>query len=248
MDTDLPEAPPEPSAIAEACVRRHQYATVGRLAGPLAHDVNNLLVLVIASLEVLVGGLDADPKLQRVADQALQTLERTAELLQALATLARPVAPSGAADVSEVLSLLGPMLRRVLRSGIELDIVTDDESLRVAADRGALIAAILNLCFNARAALGSRGRLSIRAGRDLGAPEPRVSIEVEDTGCGIASEHLSRIFEAGFSARTEGGLGWGLSSVQAFARDAGGDLGVASIPGQGTRVSLQLPAIEVPLQ
>ena len=125
-----------------------------------------------------------------------------------------------------------------------------DEPWLVWADPGLVENAVLNLCVNARDAMGGEGQLSIAIdnvaveGRSLGALDPGdyVRISVIDTGSGIAPEHLERVFEPFFTTKPVGkGTGLGLSQIFGFARQSGGDVIVESQVGQGTNVSLYLP-------
>jgi len=211
----------------------------------IAHEFNNLLTPVVAYAR---HALDTeDTGLMRTA--LAKTLDRTAmlrEMADRVIGLARqPETSVKAVKVRAVVeNAVGCLGRDLSRDNIALNIQIDPE-LTVRANENQLLQVLFNLVINARQAmLGRRGRLTVDA-----APtgNGRVVINVRDTGCGIAPEHLDRIFEPFFSTKgadsppEKRGLGLGLSISRDIIDELGGEITVESQLGQGTTFTITLP-------
>lgn len=227
-----------------ALLHAQKLDAVGQMASGIAHDVNNLLAVIMGTVEPLRDRL-TDPSLREdFLDPALHAVEQGKTLTRQLLAFARrqPLRPEpvdAAACVSDVVR----MLRRTLPPDIALDTDIRGTPPPVYLDRGQFEVALLNLGLNARDAMPEGGRIGIA----LAHPSPSggpgfLRLTVSDSGTGIAKEHLGQIFEPFFTTKPGGqGTGLGLSMVWGFVRQSAGSIAVESTPGAGTRFILDLP-------
>lgn len=226
---------------------------IGQLTGGIAHDFNNLLTVILANADLLAIKLVDRPDLQALANTLALAAERGAELTHHMLAFSRrqPIQPRSI-DVRELVQHISALLSRALGGEIELNVTCADDLWSAQADQALLETSILNLCINARDAMGNGGRLGINLenkdvtgnearSRDL-RPGEYVKIEVTDTGEGIAPEIISRVFEPFFTTKGIGkGTGLGLSMVYGFVKQSGGGIELLSDPGAGTRAAMFLP-------
>ncbi len=241
---------------AEAQLRQAQkLESIGQLTGGIAHDFNNLLTAVLGNLELLKKYTqDGDSRLNRWASNAFDAANRGAVLTQRLLVFSRrqPLEPR-AADLVAMLASMSDLLRRTLGENIEVVTHVEPGLWPAFADLNQLDNAILNIAINARDAMDGQGRLMIAASNcqvdeDLGeiAPGQYVMLLISDTGKGIESDVLDRVFEPFFSTKPIGqGTGLGLSQVYGFVKQTGGHVKIDSVPGQGTTITLYLPRARV---
>jgi signal transduction histidine kinase/ActR/RegA family two-component response regulator len=242
---------------AEAALRQSQkMEAVGRLTGGVAHDFNNMLSIVMGSLDLLLRRLEGspDPRLERLANNAMDGARRAANLTQRLLAFSRrqPLTPTSA-DIAHVLSDTADLLRRTLGEAIVVETVTAGGLWRAHIDVPQLESAIVNLGINARDAMAGGGRLTLEAGNtyldrayaasdDEITPGQYVMIAVTDTGAGMAPEVMGQVFEPFFTTKPAGqGTGLGLSQVHGFIKQSGGHIRLYSEAGVGTTVKLYLP-------
>jgi len=229
---------------------------VGRLAGGVAHDFNNLLTVITLSshmlLEEMEAGVPHAGHVQDIADAA----DRASALTQQLLAFGRKavLAPK-VLDVNAVVGDAEKMLRRLIGEDIELSVVLDPLAWAVTMDRGQLGQILMNLSVNARDAMPVGGRLMIAtanvelkaplAGRTDASPGRYIRLNVTDTGTGMASDVVGRIFEPFFTSKGVGkGTGLGLAVVHSIVEQSGGHIVVESALGAGTTFSIYLPASE----
>jgi PAS domain S-box-containing protein len=235
----------------EALRQAQKMEAVGRLTGGIAHDFNNLLTPVIGGLEILVANV-GEPRLQRLAQAALESSRRGAKLTGQLLTFSRiqriRIAPVA---VNQVIDNLRQILRHTIGTGIAIRTELGAPSLHALCDENQLENAILNLAINARDAMPEGGALTIATEivREPGDAELEtgdyVRICVSDTGTGMAPEVAARATEPFFSTKPFGkGTGLGLAQVYGIARQAGGTLRIDSREGEGTTVCVLLPHVE----
>ncbi len=237
---------------AQARVRAERLEAIGRLAGGVAHDVNNLMTIVLGQAYVLRPHIAGAPEAAGALDEIEETVERTQRLTTQLLAFSRAqvVAPrvvSLAAQVDAVTSLL----QRVLEEHTEIEVQHLGESWNVALDVGQFEQIMLNLAANARDAMPQGGKVSITTGSAtltgdeaarLGlAPGDYATLAVRDTGVGIAPDVLRDIFEPFFTTKGEQGTGLGLATVQAVVRKLGGTVRATSTIGEGSAFSLWIP-------
>ncbi|CAH2603984.1 Histidine kinase [Rhodovastum atsumiense] len=238
----------------EAALRQAQrLEAVSQLTGGVAHDFNNLLNVIMLEAEALGGLPEGDPPTLRPASEILNAAQRGAELTRRLLAFARQQ-PLRAQmiDLVTLLPDVAELLRRTLGGNIEVGLVVAAGLWPTEADASQLQDALLNLAINARDAMPQGGRLDIAAtnarldalaarAAEL-APGDYVALSVADTGSGMAPEVLERAMEPFFTTKPPGaGTGLGLSMIYGFVRQSGGQLELASAPGQGTTVRLLLP-------
>lgn len=226
---------------------------IGQLTGGIAHDLNNMLTPIIASLELLRRHPQPE-RAERLIDGGLQAAERARNLVGRLLSFARrqtlkPVTVSLAVLVEDMHELMA----RSLGPTIALQVNIDKALPGVLVDPHQLELALLNLVVNARDAMSEGGQLTIRAGaEEAGMPRPpglqggqQLWLQVSDTGCGMSEEVLAHCVEPFYSTKGVGrGTGLGLPMVQGLALQSGGGFGIHSRPGQGTEATLWLPASE----
>ncbi len=227
---------------------------VGQLAGGIAHDFNNLLTAMIGFCDLLL--LRHRPGDQSFADimQIKQNANRAANLVRQLLAFSRQqTLQPRVLSVADALTELSHLLRRLIGENIELKMIHGRELGLVKVDQGQLEQVIINLAVNARDAMPHGGALTIRTGNfTASAPIRRgaevmpagdyVRIEVSDSGSGIASEIIDRIFEPFFSTKEIGaGTGLGLSTVYGIVRQTGGFVFVESRPADGATFTIYLP-------
>jgi PAS domain S-box-containing protein len=222
---------------------------LGQLTGGVAHDFNNILMIISGSLHFLKKSVGGDPKTQRAISAIETATKRGAALTGQLLTFARrqSVNPQPI-NVSEKIEAIREVLDTGAGSAVKLAFDFDSGLWPVAADISELETALVNLVINARDAMPAGGTVTVAAhnlasqagGSDF------VAISVQDTGLGIAPDVLDKIFDPFFTTKPVGkGTGLGLSQVHGFAHQAGGTIKVESELGNGTRITILLPRQKV---
>lgn len=239
----------------ESALRQVQkIESLGKLTGGVAHDFNNLLQVISGNLQLLSRQLDGIPSASQRVHNALAGVARGAKLASQLLAFGRrqPLEPK-VVNVSNFIRGMDDMLRRTLGEEIEIETVISGGLWNTLIDPGQVENAILNLAINARDAMEGRGRLTIEASNAMldsdycrlhadVKPGQYVLIAVTDTGSGIPTDMLERVFEPFFSTKPEGkGTGLGLSMVYGFVKQSGGHVKIYSEIGEGTTVKLYLP-------
>ena len=239
----------------ERLLESQKLEAVGQLAGGIAHDFNNLLLVVQGYTSIVAESLpDDDPRASDLAE-AHAAAARAAALTKQLLTFSRrELAAPVTIDVNEALRRIETMLRRVIRTNIELELALDPGAGSTTIDPVQLEQVVLNLVLNARDAIADGGRITISSrqvdvderhlrrhpGLGLG---PHVVIGVSDDGEGMSREVAERIFEPFFTTKPRGtGTGLGLAVTHGIVRQAGGLVSVQSEPGVGSSFTVYLPA------
>jgi PAS domain S-box-containing protein len=233
----------------------HRMQAVGQLTGGIAHEFNNLLLVILGNTEILTSMLADNPAGARLADRVLQAGQRGSTLTQQLlAYSSRQMLKPVTIDVGQMLGEIESLARASVGDTVSLHIAAGPGIDRINADRAQLETALLNLVINGRDALRSGdGAIIIRAKNtplDDGAAAKLdldsgryVTIEVSDNGKGMAPEVLTRAIEPFFTTKDVGqGPGLGLSMVHGFVKQSGGHLHIDSEPDVGTVVCVTLPA------
>ena len=217
--------------------------TIGRLAAGVAHDFNNLLQGILGGLELLRDEVDAGSQAGEYARIAMNSARRGADMTHHLLSYAgRQVLQPRLLDPASVLAELGPLIGRTLGPGVELRLHCPASAPSVEVDPAHLQTALLNLAMNAGQAMPDGGRLTVELRLEDGNAGQEVVIAMADTGEGMEAATVAQAFDPFFTTRGLAGTGLGLSMVQGFARQSGGDVRLESAPGRGTRIELRLPA------
>lgn len=230
---------------------------VGRLAGGVAHDVNNMMTVVTGYAELLLSQMPVDDPNRGLVEELKQAGDRTAGITRQLLSFSRHRIPRPQlANVSDLLTSIEGLLSQVLPPSVTLRRITHVSRARIRIDTGHFEQIILNLVMNARDAMPRGGALTIEttvtsldAGWHADDQEQLpagdyVLVAVTDTGAGIAPEISRRIFEPFFSTKANGqGTGLGLAVVRDMVRAAGGQVLLYSQAGHGASFKLYFPRI-----
>ena len=221
-------------------VRQSQkIEAIGRLTAGIAHDFNNVLQALLGGIEIAIDEVADRPEVCASLELSLQAGQRGARLTSHLLSFSRQqILRPAPLDLSPLLENLSRTLMRTLGHDIAVRIEIASNLPYVLADAAHLDAALLNLALNARDAMVRGGELRIAAHARNG----HIVIAVTDTGEGMTSDVLVQACEPFFSTKGLKGSGLGLSMVQGFARQSGGELNIRSVPGQGTRIEISLPS------
>ncbi|HSS63639.1 MAG TPA: PAS domain S-box protein, partial [Gammaproteobacteria bacterium] len=232
---------------------------VGQLAGGIAHDFNNVLTIIRGNLSLLsrdLSGTSGNADWREIIEDALSASRRAKDLIQSLLSISRKEALRPVTlDVRNVVCEAQRLLRRTLPGNIEVSVDFRGDRFTLRADESYLHTAILNLGLNARDAMPNGGHLRITvASTDVApgqsedlplSPGRYVSVAVGDNGIGMRADIRKRVLEPLFTTKSRGkGSGLGLTMVNGFVRECGGDISIESIQGEGTTVTLYIPYAE----
>ena len=229
---------------------------VGQLAGGVAHDFNNLLQVIIGYGDMILDQLPPGELLHKNLNEMMKSANRAAALVRQLLLFSRhDTMRTKSIDLTDLISNLMNMIRRVIGEHISLEIRPGFAVRPVSADPGQIEQVLMNLCVNARDAMPDGGRIMIGAENVLVDDDyyrqhqwakkgQYVVITVSDTGVGIPHEIQERIFEPFFTTKEIGkGTGLGLATVYGIVRSHQGMIHLYSEPGHGAAFKIYLPAI-----
>lgn len=238
-------------------LQSQKMETVGRLAGGIAHDLNNLFTVLSGYSQLSLLGLKEKDPLRENIEEIKKATDRASDLThQLLAFSRRQALDMKVLDLNTLVRGLEKMLGRVIGEDIELITHLGDDLGRVKTDPHQIEQVILNLVVNARDAMPEGGKLVIKTGNieldesyartHIGVTPGRyVLFSVSDTGCGMSPGVRERIFDPFFTTKEKGkGTGLGLSTVYGIIKQSGGHIWVYSEPGQGTAFKIYLPWFE----
>ncbi|MBL9137825.1 MAG: PAS domain S-box protein [Verrucomicrobiales bacterium] len=230
---------------------------VGRLAGGVAHDFNNILTAILMSLSLAKSDAKLGPDTLEELDEMEREANRAASLTRQLLVFSRRhVLDRKPVNLNELIGNMVKMLRRLLGEDIELVIRGQGVPLWVVADAGMMDQVLMNLCVNARDAMPKGGRIQITSERvEVDAEEARrhpearpgafVRLAVADSGCGMDSETREHVFEPFFTTKEVGkGTGLGLATVYSIVGQHQGWIEIDSSLGAGTIFRVYLPAMK----
>jgi signal transduction histidine kinase len=253
LHVELLEARRQIRRLEQSLVETQRLATVGELASRMAHEFNNILMMIMGRAENALKS-DSPKSKDEALQKAVACSQRGADIVRGLLVYARGRQTQSqliAADslMETAVGLIAWDLKKV---GIDL-VRQYDTQQPVNVVPGSMEQVLLNLMLNARAAInGQGGRMTVSVA-EAEAPG-YLAFSVQDTGCGIPPEHLDKIFDPFFTTRPkaghnggdggDGGTGLGLSVARDLVRQAGGEIHVASTPGVGAIFTVLLPAAE----
>ena len=240
-------------ALEDQLRQAQKMDAIGRLAGGVAHDFNNVLTAILGSADLLSIMLEADAPGWTEADAIRRAADRGAALTKQLLTFSRPQrAAATVVDVATVVSSMEPMLKRLVLDKIAIRVTASQLPIPVRADEASLNQIVLNLIINARDAMPDGGTAAIDMGvLNLGdplaltlgvSPGRYAGISVRDTGEGIPADVQRQLFEPFFTTKSpDKGTGLGLSIVYGIVKGLGGGIEVQSEIGKGSTFTIYLP-------
>jgi PAS domain S-box-containing protein len=245
-------------ASEERIRQAEKMEAVGQLTGGVAHDFNNILTVITGTIEILADAVAKEPELAAITKMIDEAAGRGAELTQHLLAFARkqPLQPREI-DINSLIIDTAKLLRPTLGEQIQIESVFEAESCVAVVDPNQLTTALLNLALNARDAMTGGGKLIVETGaayldevyasaNDI-SPGHYVLIAVSDTGTGIPSNMLARVFDPFFTSKGPGkGTGLGLSMVYGFIKQSAGHIKIYSEEGHGTTIKMYLPPGKTP--
>ncbi len=239
-------------------VQAQKMEALGQLTGGLAHDFNNILTVVIGNLSALCRARPGESAVSEYVEPAIDAARRGADLIKGLLSFSRqqPL-EAQATEVGALIDGVARLVRRSLPENLQFEIETGDSPMWAWLDAHQLQNSLFNLIFNARDASPGQGRVILRASaRVLAAaeaaalhvePGPCIRIDVQDNGCGMDAQTLTRVFDPFFTTKRAGsGTGLGMAMVYGFVKQSGGAIQIDSQVGVGSTVSMWLPAGDLP--
>ncbi|MBC2710154.1 MAG: PAS domain S-box protein [Desulfosarcina sp.] len=228
--------------------------SVGRLAGGVAHDFNNMLGAILGYTELGMLGVSPTDPIHGTLKDIQKAAQRSVDLTRQLLAFARKqtVTPK-VLDLNETIGGMLKMLRRLIGEDIDLAWLPCRDLGRVRMDPSQIEQMLANLCVNAQDAIHDTGKITVETGAvtfdethcaaHVGSvPGEYVLLAVSDNGCGIDAETLSHLFEPFFTTKEVGkGTGLGLATVYGMVKQNNGFINVYSEPGQGTTFKIYLP-------
>jgi PAS domain S-box-containing protein len=255
--TERKEAEAERDRLQEELQNAHRLEAIGRLAGGVAHDFNNMLTAIKGYSELLIDRLEPGSREHDEATQIKRAAEQASTLPRQLLAFSRnQVLVPELVEINTVIAQTAKLLGRVVGS-LKLVLVPSASHAHAYVDRGQLEQVIFNLALNARDAMPDGGTLTITTGTtelageaaaDRGVPAGRYAyISVADTGEGMDAETKARVFEPFFTTKAVGeGAGLGLASVYGTITQSGGFIRLETKPHEGSTFTVHLPLAEQP--
>jgi two-component system, cell cycle sensor histidine kinase and response regulator CckA len=244
----------------EHLLHREKMEAIGRLAGGVAHDFNNMLTAIAGYNRMILEALPPGDPLRRYSEEILNTTDRAVDMTNQLLTLARPhIAKPPVIQINTVIAQAEARLRRLAGSDVQLRLQLGGDVGHITADPRHVEQALVNLAVHARGAMPNGGQLTVETANvyldetdfdgHMGVtPGEFVMLAVSDNGAGMDAGTRRRIFEPFFTTREKGrGAGLDLATVYGTVKQAGGDIRVDSEPGRGSTFRLYFPRVAEPL-
>ena len=232
-------------ATTQQLIMSEKLAAIGEITAGVAHEINNPIAVMQGNLEVARTLLGEDAEVARTELQLIdEQIGRISRIVTRLLQFARPEEYAGLVEShapADVISDCLPLVQHLLaRSSIAVE-RDDRTSRRVLMNRTELQQVLVNLIVNAIHAMPDGGTLTLRTDDEDRHAQPGVVVAVADTGIGMPAEILPRIFDPFFTTKRHEGTGLGLSITRKLVAQQGGEISVASAPGEGTTFSVWLP-------
>ncbi|MGO9405264.1 MAG: PAS domain S-box protein [Terriglobales bacterium] len=248
-------------ALEEKLRHAQKMEAVGRLAGGVAHDFNNILTVILGYSQILASGVPAASRLMDATVQIRTAAERAEEITRQLLAFSRKSMLSPRViDLNNIMMNLDTMLRRLIGDDVAIVTVPGRHLGTVKADPGQIEQVIMNLAVNARDAMPNGGTLTLEtANAELDEAYARehpptragryVMLAVSDTGIGMTADTQAHIFEPFFTTKEVGkGTGLGLSTAYGIVKMSGGYIWVYSEPDRGTTFKIYFPLVDQPAE
>lgn len=236
----------ERQELDEALHQARKLEAVGRLAGGIAHDINNILTAILGHTSVMEQELSEDHAHAEDVKSIVQASLRGRDLVRNLLGFARKGQRRRVnVDLGETFDEAVALLEPTIPKNIDLQVERTEPAPVVMGDPGQLAHILVNLCLNAVDAMPEGGELRLTLTTEGGeSAEPRALIKVIDEGEGMSEQVREQAFEPFFTTKPMGqGTGLGLPMVYGAVKDHDGDVKLESVPGRGTRVAVRLPAL-----
>jgi PAS domain S-box-containing protein len=245
----------ERRGLEEQLRQSQKLEAIGRLAGGVAHDFNNILMSIMGGADLLLMQLEPGDAARGEASEIKQAVDRGAGLTRQLLAFSRRQATQARLfALGDIVAGMDTMLRRLIGPEIDFEIVSAPPPVHVVADSGQVEQVVMNLVINSRDAMPEGGRLTVRVDEvELdeaaalafveGRPGRYARLGVTDTGTGMDERTRARLFEPFFTTKEQGkGTGLGLSIVYGIVKQSGGYITVTSERGRGTTFLIYLPS------
>ncbi len=234
-------------------MRLQKMEAMGKLAAEAAHDLNNMLTVTMGRTELARHVVDDSSELYENLSRVIQSIQHAKRLVENLRTVGSMTAGGPAVDITIAVNEAMELISLVLPPGIDVSVHCDDLAKELAVDSTRLYQLLLNLCTNAKHAMGLQGTLTVslsetHTGLAEGKQTPTTEssagalLRVEDTGHGISEETLQHIWEPYFTTRDNPqGTGVGLAVVKRIVDELGATVAVQSEVGTGTCFAVFIP-------
>ena len=237
-------------------LQAQKVESIGRLAGGIAHDLNNLLTPILGYGQMLQDEFSAKDGRRNTVEEIIEAGKRARNLVRQLLAFSRKQTMNLAPlDVDKTIIGFEKLLRRTIRENIEITLNLSSAPYRVMADIGQIEQVIMNLAINAADAMPDCGQLLIEThksqmdGQDSSSkgvlPGEYVVLKIKDTGFGMNEETLEKVFEPFFSTKGDKGTGLGLATVYGIIKQHNGHIFIESQPNDGTTISVLLPKTDL---
>lgn len=233
--------------LEEQLRQSQKMEAIGQLAGGAAHDFNNYLTVISGYCELLRFTMPEDDPARATLETMLTASERAAELTRQLLAFSRQsVLKPVVLNLNSVIQKAEPLLQGLVRENIQLVFMLSPKVGNVVADAGQMTQVLVNLATNARDAMPEGGLIVIQTCEELSSDAQRqVVLRVSDTGHGMSTDTMARIFEPFYTTKVIGkGTGLGLAVVYGIVTQNHGTIDVYSEPEQGTTLEIRLPAVD----
>jgi PAS domain S-box-containing protein len=255
--TERRRAESEKEALQAQLLQAQKMESIGRLAGGVAHDFNNMLGVIMGHVELALEDADAALPIHADLREIQHAAERSADLTRQLLAFARKQTVSRRVlDLNEAVAATVKMLRRMIGESVDLAWHPAENPLPVNVDPSQIDQLLANLCVNARDAIASTGHVAIEtrpvsldaqycADHPGFVPGDYALLAISDDGVGMDRETQARLFEPYFTTKKVGkGTGLGLATVYGIVKQNSGFIDVSSEPGHGTTFAIYLPRLD----
>ena len=263
----------ERKSLERQLIQAHKLESVGKLAGGVAHDLNNMLVPILGYSDMILGGIATDDSYRSFVEQIAEAGKRARDIVRQLLTFScRQTVDMKTVDLNGIIRDFEKLLEHVVGERISLRFVLCPSVPKITGNRGQLEQVIMNLVINARDSISDTGTITVetsvtengksyrqhrlgnqdntgineeeRIGYLPVQPDNLVLLSISDTGCGMDDETMDRIFDPFFTTKDTKGTGFGLATAYGIVKQHGGSISVDSELGKGSTFTLCFPAVD----